>query len=191
MAVSVSLQCIIMRIISGKYKSRKIPDTWLRHTRPTTDFARTGLFSMMEHRLNVEGTHALDLFAGTGSIGFELLSRGCERVTMLDSDKRSILHLKKTAEMFEEENAVIIHSEAFRFLKTCQPVYDLVFADPPFDFGYELYEKLIELVMEKSFTQNGLFVLEHQATDKFEEQKYFTESRRFGNVAFSFFAQTK
>ncbi len=179
-----------MRIISGKYKSRRIPDTLLRHTRPTTDFARTGLFSMLEHRLNFEEVSALDLFAGTGSIGFELLSRGCDQVTMIDSDKRSILHLRKTSEMLGEKNAVIIHSEVIRFLKTCAPVYSLVFADPPFDFGKELYENLIELVMGNALTEHGLFILEHQAADGFERQKYFQESRRFGNVAFSFFAKT-
>lgn len=180
-----------MRIISGKYKGRKIPDTVLRHARPTTDFARTGLFSMIEHRMDLEGVNALDLLSGTGSIGFELLSRGCEQVTMIDSDKRSIVHLRKTAEMLGEENAVIIQSEVIRFLKTCEPVYNLVFADPPFNFGNDLYEKLIELVLEKALTENGLFILEHQASVKFEEQKYFKETRRFGNVAFSFFAQTK
>lgn len=190
MVVSFYHQCIAMRIISGKYKSRRIPDTLLRHTRPTTDFARTGLFSMLEHRLNFEEVNALDLFAGTGSIGFELLSRGCDQVTMIDSDKRSIVHLRKTAEMLDEKNAVIIHSEVIRFLKTCEPVYSFVFADPPFDYGKELYEKLIALVMEKTLTKHGLFILEHQAADKFESQNYFQESRRFGNVAFSFFAQT-
>lgn len=179
-----------MRIISGKYKSRKLPDTLLRHTRPTTDYARTGLFSMIEHRLNINGIIALDLFAGTGSVGFELLSRGCNQVTMIDSDKHSIIHLRKTAEMLSEENAVIIHSDVFRFLKTCKPVYDLVFADPPFESGKELYHRLTDSVMNNALSEKGIFILEHQAADEFERQKYFKESRRFGNVAFSFFAKT-
>lgn len=177
-----------MRIISGKLKGRKIPDTLLRHTRPTTDFARTGLFSMIEHRKELDGVMALDLFAGTGSIGFELLSRGCAKVTMVDSDKRSILHLKKTAELLHEENAVIIQSEVFRFLKSEEQEYDLIFADPPFDAGDDFYVKLISSVMEKALNSNGLFILEHQASESFSANQFFNESRRFGNVAFSFFA---
>lgn len=179
-----------MRIISGKYKGRRIPASVLRHTRPTTDFARTGLFSMIEHRMELPGTNALDLFAGTGSIGFELLSRGCSRVTIIDNDKHSIIHLKKTAQLLEEENAVIIQSEVIRFLKTCDPVYHLVIADPPFDCGPEFYNHLISQVMERALIREGLFVLEHQASVGFESHKHFRESRRFGNVAFSFFAET-
>lgn len=178
-----------MRIITGKYKGRIIPETALPHTRPTTDFARTGLFSMLEHRMNLEGIKALDLFSGTGSIGFELLSRGCEQVTMVDSDNRSILHLKKTAELLQVSNAVIVKAEVMRFLKSDKMLFDLVIADPPFYTDFEIYENLIQLVMNRAVQKNGIFILEHHPSVNFETMEHFKESRRFGNVAFSFFAK--
>jgi 16S rRNA (guanine(966)-N(2))-methyltransferase RsmD len=179
-----------MRIIAGKYKSRRIPDSKLRHTRPTTDFARTGLFSMIEHRSDLTGIHALDLFAGTGSIGFELLSRGCERVTMIDNDRYSIIHLKKTTALLQDKKADVIQTDVIRFLKSCRPVYQLIIADPPFDYGNDSYKNLIELTLKNALAAQGLFILEHQATVQFSGHNHFMESRRFGNVAFSFFAET-
>lgn len=178
-----------MRIISGKYKGRRIPDSMLRHTRPTTDFARTGLFSMLEHRMDLNGIHALDLFAGTGSIGFELLSRGCAHATFIDNDKHSIVHLKKTAALLQEIKAEIIQTSVIRFLKSCRPSYQLVIADPPFDYTNESYQNLIELIMKNALTEKGLFILEHQASADFSGHTHCVETRRFGNVAFSFFAE--
>jgi 16S rRNA (guanine(966)-N(2))-methyltransferase RsmD len=177
-----------MRIIAGKYKSRRIPDDRLKHTRPTTDFARSGLFNMIAHRMPIEGIQALDLFAGSGCIGFELLSRGAAHVVMIDNDRQSIQYLKKTAALLQAENLSIQRADVMRFLKSCRTLYPLVVADPPFNSSKEFYLMLIDLVLSHALSKGGYFILEHSASVSFADHPRFAESRRFGNIAFSFFS---
>ncbi len=177
-----------MRIIAGKYKSRRIPDDRLRHTRPTTDFARSGLFNMIAHRMPIEGIQALDLFAGSGGIGFELLSRGADHVLMIDNDRQSIQYLKKTAALLQVGNITIQRADVIRFLKSCHTLYPLVVADPPFNRSKEFYLSLIELVLNHALSKGGIFILEHSSRLSFADHPRFAESRRFGNIAFSFFS---
>ncbi len=173
------------------YRGRGLPSGYLKDTRPTTDFARSGLFNMLRSRIQINGISALDLFAGTGSVGFELVSAGAAHVVFVDESKECIKFMKKAAILFPQADIEIIHSEVFRVLKNRQSQFDIVFADPPFELKREKYKLLISLVLKTCLKPGGLLILEHFYKEKFDSSPDFTESRSFGNSTFSFFAQPK
>ena len=154
--------------------------------RPTTDFAKEGLFNVLNNMVDFESLHVLDLFSGTGSIAFEFLSRGAIEVTAIDSNHRCIEFIKKTAETFGADNIKAVKSNSFVFIKRMVATYDLVFADPPYDL--EGVEAMPDLIFESSLLAgDGLFVLEHSSGYKFEKNPHFDSHRNYGSVNFSFF----
>ena len=175
-----------MRIISGKYKGRRIyPPTNIK-ARPTTDFAKEGLFNLLNNRIDFEGIDVLDLFAGTGGIGVEFISRDCRSVTSVEQSERHVAFIRKMCTDLKIDNLSIAKTDVFRFIAACHRKFDFIFADPP----YEL-ERLAELpdliISKKLLADDGLFVLEHPAKYNFEEHPNFKEHRQYGNVNFSFF----
>jgi len=177
-----------MRIIGGKFKGRKFyppADKW--PTRPTTDFAKEGLFNILQNRLDFSEIAVLDLFGGTGSHGYEFISRGCEDVTYVDKFGPAINFVKKTAKTLEiEDNMTIFRTDVFRFVKMSPKKYDYIFAGPP----YEL--PIIDTIPDLIFTHellkpDGLFVMEHNPNHGYEDHPNFQQVRNYGKTLFSFF----
>lgn len=178
-----------MRIISGKYRGRRIQLPINLHVRPTTDFAKEGLFNVLNNFLDFESLAVLDLFTGTGSISFEFLSRGAREVTAIDANQRCIDFLKKSATEFGVTNLQAVRSNAFVFLKHMVAKYDLIFADPPYDL--DGISEIPDLVLDSGLLDTeGLFILEHSVRYQFGTHPSFSQARAYGSVNFSFFKKT-
>ncbi len=122
-----------MRIISGRYRGKTLhPPSSLR-ARPTTDFAKEGIFNIIGNHFSFEGMAVLDLFSGTGSIGYEFASRGASRVLMVELRDLHVRYIRKTIAELELEACRVYAGNAFLFLRKKGPAFDLVFADPPYD----------------------------------------------------------
>jgi 16S rRNA (guanine966-N2)-methyltransferase len=175
-----------LRIIGGKYKSRRIVPPGNLKARPTTDFAREGLFNILNNRVDFETINVLDLFSGTGSISYEFASRGVMTVHLVEKDPRHISGIKRIIKELEIENIRTIHIDVKAYLKTCSFKYDIVFADPPYDLSW--LRELPDLVTESGvMKEDGFFVLEHPKALSFTSHKLFFEHRNYGGVNFSFF----
>ncbi len=176
-----------MRIISGDFRGRKInPPANMPHTRPTTDIAKEGLFNILQHRINLEGIKTLDLFGGTGSISFELASRGATDLTIIEKD--AVMHefIKKNLEMLKVENAKVLRLDVFAYLSTCNEQFDFIFAGPPYALGS--IDELPRIINErKLIVKNGFFVLEHTPRNAYEKYAGFSFQRNYGSTFFSFF----
>ena len=175
-----------MRIITGIYKGRRfdIPHTF--KARPTTDFAKENIFNVLNSYIDFEGATALDLFAGTGSISLELLSRGCQQVVSLEKDRDHHAFIRQCVQKLGAENSVVIRGDVFRYIKSCSQQFDFIFADPP----YQLTElaQIPDLIFEKDLLkEEGIFVLEHGAQNDFSNHPHFVEHRKYGSVNFSIF----
>lgn len=175
-----------MRIISGKYKGRVIRPPANLPVRPTTDFAKTGLFNILENKINLVNCDCLDLFSGTGSISLELISRGSKYVTAIDQDQKCVVFLRKTSDQLEISNLTAHRSDTMLFLKKTPLHFDLIFADPPFDLN--IHMELHQLIMEKKIlSRDGVFIMEHSSRVAYSHLTGFSFARKYGNVTFSFF----
>ena len=161
----------------------------LKFTRPTTDFAREGLFNILRSRLDFDEMDILDLYSGSGSIALEFISRGCKSAVAIDSQVQSVKYIAKTKDQWGIDNLEIIKTDVMRYLRKCHFQFDLIFADPPYDF--ENYTDIIDLVFEKELlNNNGYLIMEHDKRKKFDTLKRFEFQRSFGNVNFSIFRQS-
>ena len=175
-----------MRIVSGYLRGRKFHPTLNLPVRPTTDIAKESLFNILNNHLDFENIKALDLFAGTGNISLELISRGCISVTSIDSNFKCTDFIKKTAEAFKIENIQIIKTNVFNFLKFINTPFDFIFADPPYDM--QGIPSIPDIIFEKNLlTTDGFLVIEHSREINFENHPHFYEHRLYGKVNFSFF----
>ena len=176
-----------MRVITGKYKGRhfEIPRSF--KARPTTDFAKENLFNVLQGYLDFdEAPVALDLFAGTGSITLELLSRGCSRVICVEKDPQHYAFIKRTMDTLQDLSVIPLRSDVFRYLERCNEKFNFIFADPPYQ--HPLINNIPDLVLERGLLKEmGLFVLEHGKTHNFSLHSHFVEHRAYGSVNFSFF----
>jgi 16S rRNA (guanine(966)-N(2))-methyltransferase RsmD len=179
-----------LRIIGGKYKGRRITPRGDFKARPTTDFAREGLFNILSNRVDFETIDVLDLFSGTGSISYEFASRGAASVHLVDKDPRHISGIKRVIKDLNIFNIRPIHIDARAFLKTCSVKYDIVFADPPYELSW--LKELPDLVIEADvIKEHGFFILEHPRALSFTGHKLFFEHRNYGGVNFSFFKRSQ
>jgi 16S rRNA (guanine966-N2)-methyltransferase len=166
-----------MRIISGDLGGRKInPPSNMPYTRPTTDIAKEGLFNILQNRLDFEELKTLDLFGGTGSISYELASRGVPDLTIVEKDPQMFVFIKKTAAALGIENFKVIKSDVFRFMEQCTEQFDFIFAGPP--YALQSIDELPRLVFERNLLkEGGLFVLEHTPRNNYEQTPHFSASR--------------
>jgi 16S rRNA (guanine(966)-N(2))-methyltransferase RsmD len=175
-----------MRIVSGTLKGRRFtPPTQLK-ARPTTDFAKEGLFNLLANRMDLEQIHVLELFSGSGSIGLEFISRGASRVTGVEISALHASYIKKISQELGVNNYYIQRADVFKYLEKASGTYHVVFADPP----YQLKElpTLPQLILEKGLLgDTGLLILEHGREHNFSEHPCFVEERKYGNVHLSFF----
>lgn len=180
-----------MRIISGVHKGRRLQAPKKLPIRPTTDMAKEGLFNLLQHRLHLQGLRVLDLFAGSGNISYEFGSRGAESITAVDQHQGCVRFIQKTS----KELALpieIVRSAARPFLDKNRRQYDLIFADPPYDFEESVLLELIEASFAgDTLINDGYFILEHRPQLDFESHKSFLESRKYGSSVFSFFGKEK
>ncbi len=155
--------------------------------RPTTDFAKENLFNVLSNQIDFEdGVTALDLFAGTGSISIELVSRGCDKVISVEKDSQHYAFICKVMQEVKTDKCFPIRGDAFKYIESSSEKFDFIFADPP----YELkgLETIPQLIFEKGLLkEDGLFVLEHGKINNFEDDPHFVERRVYGSVNFSFF----
>lgn len=175
-----------MRVITGKYKGKhfEIPRSF--KARPTTDFAKENLFNVLRAYLDFEETRALDLFAGTGSITLELLSRGCREVMSVERDRQHYAFIQSMLRHLDDPAATAICDDALRFVSKGFKEFDFVFADPPYALR-ELPELPERVMNSKLLSPGGLFVLEHGKDNDFSDHPCFLEHRAYGSVNFSFF----
>jgi len=176
-----------MRIISGKLGGRRIsPPTQMPYTRPTTDIAKEGLFNILQNNLDFEGLKCLDLFGGTGSISYELASRGAADLTIVEKDTQMYQFIKKTMEDLKIKNARIVKSDVFQFIENCNETYDFIFAGPP--YALTTIDELPTKVFQKPILNtDGWFVLEHTPRNSYSAFPYFKMARNYGTTVFSFF----
>ena len=175
-----------MRIISGEYKSRRFDIPKNFKARPTTDFAKENLFNVIMNVIDLEETSALDLFSGTGSIGFELLSRGCREVICVEIDPVHHAFIKKIKAELKTEKISILRADAIKYITSVKRTFDFIFADPPFNFK-EL-PQIPELILSQKFlNSNGIFVMEHPKEYDFSHLPGFSQRRIYGAVNFSIF----
>jgi 16S rRNA (guanine(966)-N(2))-methyltransferase RsmD len=175
-----------MRIISGTLKGRLITVPKNFRGRPTTDFAREGLFNMLGHMIDMEGIAVLDLFAGTGAFGLECLSRGAGSVLAIDQQPLHVKFIQQNFDAFGFENAEAMRVDVFRYLNKPDASFDLVFADPPYDLK-QLKELPDTILSASLLNETGLLVVEHGKNMDFTAHPACVQSRQFSNVWFSFF----
>jgi 16S rRNA (guanine966-N2)-methyltransferase len=176
-----------MRIIGGEWGGRKIhPPSKMPYTRPTTDIAKEGLFNIIQSNRDLEGLKTLDLFGGTGSISFELASRGAADLTIVEKDNQMLGFIRKTAEVLGMDKLKVVPSDVFRFLKNTKEQYDFIFAGPP--YALETIDQIPELVVTGNLLNpNGWFVLEHTPRNRYSGYPLFVSERNYGTTLFSIF----
>lgn len=176
-----------MRVVTGKYKGRHfdVPRTF--KARPTTDFAKENLFNVLQGYIDFSDEPvAMDLFAGTGSITLELLSRGCSRVVSVEKDPLHYRFITGFLEKLHDEAAFPVRGDVFKFLSTLHEQFDFIFADPPYTL--ENIAEIPDLVLDYDLLKpDGLFVLEHGKGDDFSSHPRLVDHRQYGSVNFSFF----
>ena len=175
-----------MRIITGQYKGRHFDIPRSFKARPTTDFAKENIFNVLQGYIDFEDTSALDLFAGTGSISLELVSRGCSRVISVEADRDHANFIRQCFQKLGEDKDILIRGDVFRFLKTCKQKFDFIFADPP--YALKELPQIPDLVLNGDYlNEGGIFVFEHGKDYDFAKHPRFLEHRSYGSVNFSIF----
>ncbi len=175
-----------MRIISGIYGGRRLSPPKNITARPTTDFAKESLFNLLNNRIDFEGIDVLDLFAGTGGIGIECVSRGARDVTAVE-----IAHVQQNwiiscCKQLGIRNLSVIRGDVFKFLNACRTKYDLIFADPP--YALEELPTLPDVILGQDILkEDGWLVIEHGKDTDFTTHPRHIETRTYGSVHFSFF----
>lgn len=175
-----------MRIISGKYGRRRFDVPKNITARPTTDFARENIFNVLENLDGFEDKSACDLFAGTGAVSFEFLSRGCNYVTAVEKAPVQAAFIKKVAETLGDTNLHLVRTDVFKFIEDNARAYDYVFADPPYD--HPRFDEIPGLILNSNLVKPGsLVIIEHSKNRDFSALPGFNQRRAYGSVNFSIF----
>ena len=176
-----------MRIITGKLKGRRITIPEGLDVRPTTDRAKESIFNLIEARYYLDNTMILDLFAGSGNLGFEAISRGAKSVTAVEHEAENTKLIEKTAEKLGIKDQIRpVTADVLQYLEGMPLPHHFIFADPPYD--YPFLDEMIDLVFEKNWlTEEGWLLLEHDKYKDFSEHSNFTESRAYGRTIVSIF----
>jgi 16S rRNA (guanine966-N2)-methyltransferase len=180
-----------MRIIGGELGGRKFnPPNKMPYTRPTTDIAKEGLFNIIENNLEIPELKTLDLFGGTGSISYELASRGAVDQTIVEKDARMYEFINKMAKQLELENLKTVKMDVFRFIDQCTEQFDFIFAGPP--YALTNIDDLPQLVFEKKLLKpKGWFVLEHTPRNDYKKFPFYKTERNYGTTVFSIFIENR
>lgn len=175
-----------MRIIRGKYGRRRFDVPTNITARPTTDFARENIFNVIENLIDLEGKTALDLFAGTGAISLEFLSRECSQVVCVEKATTQYNFIKKVVQQLNADNITVIKGDALRYLASAIRSFDIVFADPPYDM--EGFAEIPGKILSSAAVAPGsLVIVEHNKSHDFSNLPGFIDHRTYGSVNFSIF----
>ena len=180
-----------MRIIGGELKGRSImPPSGFR-ARPTTDFAKEGLFNVLGNMYDFAQVRVLDLFSGTGSISYEFASRGVSEIYAVEMNPLHASFIKRSAASFRLSGLHVVRHNVFDFLGICSLDFDIVIADPPYDLpGLDTIPDRVLESERESFSllrSGGVFILEHPGSYSFDNHPRFEKEKKYGNVHFSFF----
>ncbi len=180
-----------MRIIGGEHGGRKFnPPNNMPYTRPTTDSAKEGLFNVLQHNLDFGTIKTLDLFGGTGSISYELASRGVTDLTIVEKDNAMYEFIKKTTLALRIDNMKVIRMDVFKFIQHCPDKFDFIFAGPP--YALTTIDDLPKIVFEKQLlNKDGWFVLEHTPKNDYKTFPFYKTERNYGTTVFSTFAENR
>ena len=178
-----------MRIVGGEFGGRRFSPPARIPARPTTELAKEGLFNMLGNSMELDGIKTLDLFGGTGSISYELASRGAADLTLVERDPTTIEFIKKTVDQLGISDKLnIIRGEVFKFMKQCTDQYDFIFAGPP--YALQNIDELPLLVFEQNLLlPGGVFVLEHTPRNDYQKHPHYQRMKNYGTTVFTFFKQ--
>lgn len=175
-----------MRIIRGKYGKRRFDVPRNITARPTTDFAKENIFNVIENVEDIEGKQVLDLFAGTGAISFEFLSRGAASVTSVEMAATQANFIRSVKEKLDDNALRVIKGDVFKFLASAKKPYDIVFTDPPYD--HTRFGEIPSLILNSQLVKTGsLVIIEHNDKYDFSNLPGFEQHRSYGSVNFSLF----
>lgn len=177
-----------MRIIGGTYRGKKLITPDNAKIRPTTDRMRETLFNILEHGTGpgIRGSKILDLFAGTGALGIEALSRGADHVTFVDNDPRSMKLIKQNTTLIKNpENTSYLTIDGTKTIKNQEP-FDIIFIDPPYHKEM-INPVLTNIHVQKLLSENGLIIIEYSSSEDIEIPEYFSEikAKKIGDASFS------
>ena len=176
-----------MRIISGKHKSKRLSAPKKLPVRPTTDMSKEALFNIINNHYHFNQVNVLDLFSGTGNISYEFGSRGTENITAVDKNHGCVAFIDKTAKELELPIDVI-KSDVYKYLERTKHSYDIIFADPPYDFKDSEFHKIADLVYDNNLLEpEGMLIIEHSKHSKLDNHPNFSFDKRYGGSVFSFF----
>lgn len=176
-----------MRIISGTHKGRRIVAPKSLPVRPTTDMAKEALFNILNNNYVFEDLSILDLFSGTGNIGYEFASRGSKQIVSVDADYRCIKFIKQTSNMLKF-NISTIKSDVFKYLEKTSDSFDIIFADPPYNLELDIFSRIPEIVFSRGLLNDqGSLIIEHAKQMQLSQLKHFSHQRKYGGSIFSFF----
>mgnify|MGYP003314062753 CR=1 FL=1 len=176
-----------MRIIGGRLKGAVINPPRGYNARPTTDFAREGLFNVLNNEYEFDDLTVLDLFGGTGAVSFEFASRGVGRVYCVEMARENASFIKTESSRLGLDNVTMVRDNVFDFLPVCHEKFDIVFADPP--YALEGLESIPDKVFAADILHPGCyFILEHGGEHSFTKHPRFIKEKVYGRVHFSFFA---
>jgi 16S rRNA (guanine(966)-N(2))-methyltransferase RsmD len=176
-----------MRIIGGELGGRKLkPPAKMPYTRPTTDIAKEGLFNIIVNNLDITSLKTLDLFGGTGSISYELNSRGAKDCTIVEKDPAMYEFIVKTSKELKLENFHVVKMDVFRYMSQCTEKFDLIFAGPPYALN-TIDEIPVKIIEKNLLAPNGWFILEHTPRNNYAGSRLFATSRNYGTTVFSIF----
>jgi 16S rRNA (guanine966-N2)-methyltransferase len=181
-----------MRVITGRFKGRQLTTLSDRSVRPATARVKQAIFDVLETRLDWEDTRVLDLYAGSGSLGIEALSRGARHCTFVDSSREAVSCIRENLQTLDcGKFADVVSADAMRFIDSCNMSFRLIFADPPYSdsstggipakiFGRQLLEP------------SGFLLIEHSKNIIFESSALFVAShvKKFGSTYVSFFVNS-
>lgn len=182
-------ESIDVRIITGKYKGRQLTTVRDNSVRPATDRVKGSIFNVLQNRLALQDAVVLDLFAGSGSLGFEALSRGAGQVVFVDGSSAALDAVEENAEELDcLDSCELVEDDALSFIRREHREFDLIFADPP--YAWESIPLLpVEIVTRKLLKKQGFLIIEHSKQTEFQSNENYKLSVRkeFGNTRVSFF----
>jgi 16S rRNA (guanine(966)-N(2))-methyltransferase RsmD len=176
-----------VRIISGQFKGKKLIAPSDLPVRPTTDFAKTGLFNIINNYYSIEKLTVVDLYAGTGNLSFEFASRGCKDITAIDKDSSCCNYMNKTAQQLNiSQSLKVLQSDVLTYLSNSKKQSDIIIADPPYEETPA--SELVNLIFDNQLLKsNGVFILEHSSDVDLSLLPHYLQTRKYGFVSFTFF----
>ena len=178
-----------MRVITGLYKGRILKTVKDLSVRPATDRVKQTIFDMLTTRIDMRGIQVLDLFAGSGSLGIEALSRGAGHVTFVESDHEAARSIEQNIQTLGcEELTTVEETDAMHFMSHVHPAFDLIFADPP--YAFDRTPDIPEIIFERSILkQEGYLLIEHAPDIHFVQTSRYDAGpeKKFGRTLVTFF----